>query len=122
MTQRKRLEHEAKLNQEKDRREAIVRQMEEDQMWRKVKAEQEAAAATALAAAAAEASAAAAAHAAQRVQEASSHADVGAKAAGRETGTLPSKVEEPSSPSIVTPSGEGVSSDALVETPGPGPG
>ena len=49
--QRKRLEHEAKLNQEKDRRDAIVRQMEEDQLWRKVKSEQEAAAAAALAAA-----------------------------------------------------------------------
>lgn len=57
--QRKRLEHEAKLNQEKDRRDAIVRQMEEDQLWRKVKSEQEAAAAAALAAAAAAAAAAA---------------------------------------------------------------
>ena len=50
------------LFQEKERREAIVRQMEEDQTWRKVKAEQAAAAAVeaARAAAAAEAEAGAA--------------------------------------------------------------
>ncbi len=77
--QRKRKEHEDKLNLEKDRREVIAKQMEDDRAWRKVREEQVMAGVVAEEEAAAAATRAAAAEHAGRLATASKSPPEGGK-------------------------------------------